>query len=264
MRFFPTVPVTSLALFLVTSIVTGCDEERPPVPGADSAVADSGAGPEDSGAPDAADASSPRDGGLDACQPECGGLDCGEDGCGGVCGECAAGDTCAPEGTCRGPVATLPCPPVGPYGTSIGDVAPDVTLLDCDGVEHRLHDLCEAPVSWVFEFAEWCPTCRAFAPTVQTLYERHQPDGLEAYVVIAAAADFGPPDAALCAEVRDRYGFTMPVLYDTTGAFDAALDAPGNDYNLIMTEGMQLRYEAHYGDSTVEAQLADAFAAVAP
>ncbi len=56
----------------------------------------------------------------------------------------------------------------------------------------------------------------------------------------------------------------MPVLYDTTGAFAAALDAPGNDYNLIMTEGMRIQYEAHYGDSTVEAQLADAFAAVAP
>jgi len=202
---------------------------------------------------------------VDSCTPECGGQACGDDGCGGTCGECVGTQVCSPDGSaCLASPAALPCPPVGPYGTEAGDIVANVALVDCDGTEYTLHALCEAPVSWVFEYAEWCPTCRAFAPTAQRLYERHQPDGLEAYIVIAANADYGAPDAELCAAVRERYGFTMPVLYDSTGVFASTLDVPTNDYNLIMSRGMRMVYEARYDDSTVEAELAAAFAAGAP
>ncbi|MBX7101859.1 MAG: hypothetical protein K1X89_29355, partial [Myxococcaceae bacterium] len=36
------------------------------------------------------------------CVPACSGKACGDDGCGGVCGHCAAGSSCAPDGTCGG------------------------------------------------------------------------------------------------------------------------------------------------------------------
>ncbi len=246
--------VLCAALFVT---IFGCDDGRPPPgpggidaamdAGGDAAVAD--AGPADASRGDAA---------LEACVAECGPRTCGDDGCGGSCGTCASGESCE-DGGCVAPMDET-CPPVEPYGTDVGDIAPDVTLLDCDGVEHSLHDLCDAPVSWVFEYAEWCPVCRDFAPTAQMLYDRHEPDGLRAFVVISAADDFGPPDAALCAEVRMRYGLTMPVLYDPTGAFASTLEAPSNDYNLIMTRGMRIAWEGHYADSSVEGQLAAAFA----
>merc|ERR1711969_66573 len=47
------------------------------------------------------------------------------------------------------------CPASGPYGTEVGAVAPDVVLYACDGTEVRLHELCEAPVAWIVEYAEW-------------------------------------------------------------------------------------------------------------
>jgi len=47
------------------------------------------------------------------------------------------------------------CPPAGPYGTGIGDTLPDITLTDCDGGQHHLHDLCAFNVSWFFTFAGW-------------------------------------------------------------------------------------------------------------
>ena len=34
------------------------------------------------------------------CLSDCEGKECGDDGCGGSCGECEAGFTCEPDGTC--------------------------------------------------------------------------------------------------------------------------------------------------------------------
>ena len=224
--------ITTLILVSLLSTVTlGCDDGRPRGPSVDSSLSDAA-----------------TDVGMD---PDVGG----------------GGDTALPadDGAVDAEVDAdaLPmasCPPTGPFGTDVGDVAPDVTLLDCEGTEVRLHELCDAPVSWIYHYAEWCPVCRDFAPSAQMLYERHQADGLAAFIIISADGDFGAPDAALCAEVRMRYGFTMPVLYDATGAFASGLEAPTNAYNLIMTRGMEIVWEGHYADASVEGELAAAFA----
>jgi len=47
------------------------------------------------------------------------------------------------------------CPPEGPYGTQVGDKAADVTLLDCEGEPHTLHDLCPFNAGWIFAYAGW-------------------------------------------------------------------------------------------------------------
>ena len=47
------------------------------------------------------------------------------------------------------------CPPMAPYGTSQGDIVKDAVLVDCDGVEHSVHDLCEKKVTWIFSFSGW-------------------------------------------------------------------------------------------------------------
>ena len=152
------------------------------------------------------------------------------------------------------------CPPSAPFGTETGDVAPDVTLLDCDGVEHSLHELCEREVSWVFEFTDWCPPCRAFADRADEVYAAYEGEDLGAWFVISENDSFGPPTAELCAEIRDRYGLPMTVLYDPEQRFSDVLDAPTNDFHLVMKRGNVIEWTGHYADSRIEDQLDAAFA----
>ena len=85
------------------------------------------------------------------CQPDCAAKQCGGDGCGGSCGTCSVG-TCNGAGQCQAP---LSCPPDGPYGLNVGDIAPDVTLKDCDGNSYSVHDLCDGAAAWIFGFTGW-------------------------------------------------------------------------------------------------------------
>ena len=62
-----------------------------------------------------------------------------------------ADDTREPPGDTHG----VACPPPGPYGTELGDIVKDAVLVDCDGVEHTVHGLCDTKVTWIFSFSGW-------------------------------------------------------------------------------------------------------------
>jgi hypothetical protein len=62
-----------------------------------------------------------------------------------------ADDTREPPGDSHG----VTCPPPGPYGTEQGDFVTDAVLVDCDGVEHTVHGLCDTKVTWIFSFSGW-------------------------------------------------------------------------------------------------------------
>ena len=47
------------------------------------------------------------------------------------------------------------CPATGPFGSREGDILANVTLPDCDGNRHALHELCERQASWIYTFAGW-------------------------------------------------------------------------------------------------------------
>jgi len=69
-----------------------------------------------------------------------------------------AEDTSEPEEDSVEPPEDIhegPCPPLGPFGTEQGDIVKDAVLIDCDGVEHSIHELCETKVTWIFSFAGW-------------------------------------------------------------------------------------------------------------
>ena len=235
-----------LSPLAILVLALGC-RSAPPL-GGDAGSSD-GSTMSDGASPDGASLDGPS---SDACVASCGGRECGDDGCGGECGPCGPRETCA-AGVCEAMPTT--CPPTGPFGTAVGDAVPDVTLMDCDGAEHSLHELCDHEALWVFEFAQWCPPCRAFAPDVNRIYERFQDRDLAAYFVFTETDSFGPPTAADCAAVRDAYGLTMPVLYDPSGAFPAALGVATNAYNVILTRGGVIDWEGHYAESQVEGQL---------
>ena len=87
------------------------------------------------------------------CQSPCGDMECGTDGCGNPCGSCPDGHPCGPDGIC-GPLPSN-CPPMGPYGTAVGDALANATLEDCDGNLYSLHDLCNFNAAWVYGFTGW-------------------------------------------------------------------------------------------------------------
>jgi thiol-disulfide isomerase/thioredoxin len=152
------------------------------------------------------------------------------------------------------------CPPAGPFGTATGEVVPEVTLLDCEGNPHSLHELCAHHAAWVFEYTDWCPPCRAFAARMESIYQAHAGDDLAAYFVVAEDASFEPANAELCAEVRTRYGLTMTVLFDSSGTYASTLGFPVNDHHLVMTRGNVVHWTGRYADDEIEARLDEAIA----
>lgn len=171
-------------------------------------------------------------------------------------GPAASPDASAPEDAAPAPL----CPPSGPFGPGAGDVAEDLVLLDCDGNEHSLHELCERDVVWLFELADWCPPCRAFAGSdANRIYDRFADPAagvsFEAWTVISEDSGFAPADAEDCAAIRDRYGLRMPVLYDPTGAFQDAFDVPANEVHVVLRRGAVIDWKGRYAGDEVESRI---------
>jgi len=156
------------------------------------------------------------------------------------------------------------CPPEGPFGPNRGDVAEELVLMDCDGVAHSLHELCDREVTWLFELADWCPPCRSFARNdANRIYDRFVAERGEAFagwMVISEDAGFDPADAADCAEIRERYGIHMPVLIDPTGAFQSQFGVTSNEVHIVLTEGAVIGWKGHYAGDQVEDRIEAAFA----
>lgn len=153
------------------------------------------------------------------------------------------------------------CPPTGPFGDDPGEIAEDLVLMDCDGVAHSLHDLCERDVVWLFEMADWCPPCRAFADgDANRIYDRFTSESasFEGWMVISEDSAFAPADADDCAAVRDRYGIHMPVLYDPAGAFQAAFGVPSNEVHVVLRRGAVIDWIGHYAGDEVESRIESA------
>lgn len=148
------------------------------------------------------------------------------------------------------------CPPAPPFGADAGDVAEDLVLMDCDGVAHSLHDLCDRDAVWLFEMADWCPPCRAFASgDANRIYDRFEGESFAAWMVVSEDAGFDAADAEDCAAIRDRYGIHMPVLYDPTGAFQAAFGVPSNEVHVVLRRGAVVDWVGHYAGHEVESRI---------
>lgn len=152
------------------------------------------------------------------------------------------------------------CPPTGPFGQRPGAVAQDLVLLDCDGVEHSLHELCERDAVWLFELAAWCPPCRTFAMSeANRIYDRFESeagDRFAGWVVVSENATFDPATRMDCEEIRTRYGLHAPVLFDPEGRLQDAFGVPSNEVQIVLGEGAVIRHVDQYAADEVEARIA--------
>ena len=87
--------------------------------------------------------------------------------------------------------------------------APELTLIDIQGVSHSLADY-RGQVVLVNLWATWCPPCKEEMPTLQAFYDKYKESG---FVIIAI--NDGDPKADVLQFVKD-YELTFPVWLDPT------------------------------------------------
>jgi hypothetical protein len=185
------------------------------------------------------------------CTPECGGLECGDDGCGGSCGACPSDSSCN-AGLCKPTAPSASCPPTGATGNRVGEIAPDVTLYDCDGTPVQTHASCGSPL-YVYSHSESCGACIYWAQTGANAFDAElEAAGAEFYFVITIGRSGAAPDASLCERVRSEYGLNMPVFYlpdlwDFAGAYGSVGAGPGAlldpDHRIATTGSAKSSYD---------------------
>jgi peroxiredoxin len=92
---------------------------------------------------------------------------------------------------------------------SVGEVAPDFTVVDLSGQPRSLSDFAGQPV-WINFWGSWCPPCRAEMPDLQMAYVELQRQGV---VMLAVSLDETAAEAARFANLN-RLTFT--ILSDPT------------------------------------------------
>jgi hypothetical protein len=135
-------------------------------------------------------------------------------------------------------------------------------LTTCDGEEVTLHELCGNEASVIIGYAGWCPPCNRNAPLWQSGYAARAESAFEMYFVVNQNSSFGASDAAYCAGTRDRFGLTMPVLFDPGGGFPAALGMADNDSSVVIDSDFEVVSTGQY--RTAAAVFADVDALLSP
>jgi thiol-disulfide isomerase/thioredoxin len=110
----------------------------------------------------------------------------------------------APQGT---KVELMGRRPPSPFG--VGDIAPDWTLTDGDGVEHSMADYRGQLVVLDF-WATWCPHCKNAMPAMQRLHDNYEDRGVAILGINCREGSNVDPVEF----VRDM-GFDYPILIDS-------------------------------------------------
>lgn len=158
------------------------------------------------------------------------------------------------------------CPPSPPYGADVGEVLGPFTVYDCDGTPHRLEDLCETDVVWLWEMAEWCAACRHFAvghyDRILERFERDRGERFAGLGIVTLDRELALPTQEVCRRIRETYGIRSPLYFDPTGRFRDRVGGLSNDVHVILTRGMRVMWHMQFGGSFVEAQIEATFEAL--
>ena len=101
--------------------------------------------------------------------------------------------------------------------TGIKTPAPDFTLTDQFGNEHKLSDYKGKTVFLNF-WATWCPPCRSEMPEIQKMYESYDENAGDLVVLGVAAPNYGQEgDEDQISNFLTENGYDFPVVMDTDG-----------------------------------------------
>ncbi len=110
------------------------------------------------------------------------------------------------SGTQEGTQTSAETQPSTGTGTQEGQLPPEFSLPDLDGVDTSLADF-EGKVVVLDLWATWCPPCRKEIPFLVQLYEEFKDQGL---VVVGVGLDRG--GAPTLAPFAEENGITYPIL----------------------------------------------------
>lgn len=95
-------------------------------------------------------------------------------------------------------------------------------------------------------------------------WKKHESQAYTQWIVVSEAGFGEPPTAAYCKQIREKFGFTFPVVYDPSGALHTALGLTSkNDWSIVLGAGATLKLVAKYADQAgaVEPLLEDLLSA---
>lgn len=96
----------------------------------------------------------------------------------------------------------------------VGEIFPDFTFNDLDGVEHNLQSYLDEGKTVVIDvFATWCPPCQGSVPGIEELYSTYGPIGDQTMVVLSFERD---PSTNNEADFIAQYGVESPVITEAT------------------------------------------------
>lgn len=95
----------------------------------------------------------------------------------------------------------------GPTVATVGEVAPDFSLVDRQGKTWTLSEL-KGQVVFVNFWATWCPPCREEMPSMQRLYTMMPKDKFKMLAILHK------DEPAVSDSFAAQYGITMPILDD--------------------------------------------------
>ena len=95
----------------------------------------------------------------------------------------------------------------GPKVATVGEMAPNFTLVDRKGKTWTLSEL-KGQVVFINFWATWCPPCRDEMPSMQKLYATQPKDKFKMLAVL------NKDDPALADIFAAKLGITMPILDD--------------------------------------------------
>lgn len=129
--------------------------------------------------------------------------------------------------------------------------------------------MCGQRVTYLYNFAEWCPPCRAFVrDEIENAHLSHASSGdISTYVVLTATSGGGAVNNASCQRLRDQYGIDTPgvtMLQDPNGEMNSVLGMRTNMASLVMKRNNEIMLSGPWGWSTVSREIGNAFSQTTP
>ncbi len=128
--------------------------------------------------------------------------------------------------------------------------APELVLLDMDGVKHDLRAYRGKPVIINF-WATWCPPCRRELPSMNRAWKKIKDEG-----IVMLAVDVGEDEDTIFTFMAD-YPIDFTVLLDSRGEVSAKWPVVGLPTTFVLDKEGRLVYRAIGGREWDEDSLLD-------